>query len=114
MSMNISPQEVAQMREQHRVITFVHGQKQALVIANLQMISAVNAGIDDLSAVFTRPVVAAYLDILTVQNQQLDWEISNLQRDLEKLTEFLNQIDSPIHRVTAMPVPVPPGPRNIR
>ena len=102
----------AQMTEQLRVITFVHGQKKALLHANEKLMTSISFGIEDLSSVFTRPVMSAYLDTLVVHNQQLDWEIENLQRDLDKLTEILEQVNSPILRV--MPVPVPPGPRNIR
>ena len=114
MSMNIPPEQIAQMREQLRVITFIHGQKQALMLANAKMKTALRHSMEDLSAVFTVPVIDAYVNTIQVQDEQLSWEIDNLERDIEKLTEILNQIDSPIHRVTAMPVPVPPGPRNIR
>lgn len=115
MNPNASPEQMkAQMTEQLRVITFVHGQKQTLMIANSKMIAAIGLGMDDLSSMFTKPVVEAQLEILHTQNKQLNWEIENLERDMDKLKEILGQLASPILRPMPMPMPPPTGPRNIR
>lgn len=114
MSMNVPQEQIAQMRDQLRIITFVHHQKQFMMNANTDLVSAISASRNDLTTIFPSSVIDAYLLTLNVQNNQLAWECENLERDMEKITDILAQIDSPIHRVTAMPMPVPPGPRNIR
>jgi len=104
----------AQMEEQLRVITFIHGQKKQLMNANCGMINAIAASREDLATIFPSPVIIAYSSILDVQNTQLAWEVENLERDMTKIHEFLTQLASPILRVMPTPMPPPTGPRNIR
>jgi len=103
----------AQMEEQLRVITFIHSQKQLLMNANTFMGESVINGKADLVTIFPPTVVEAYVNLLSVQNNQLAWEIENLERDMTKIQEFLAQLASPILRVVPTPMP-PTGPRNIR
>ena len=109
-----NPEQVkAQMQEQLRVTTFLFDQKQAMIAANSKMLDALNLSVDDLSSVFTLPVVEAYRENIGVQNRQLEWELNNLTAQKATLVEILAQLESPILRVMPMPTP-PPGPRNIR
>lgn len=107
----------AQAEEQLRVITFIHGQKQQLMNANCGLINAIAANREDLVTIFPSPVITAYSDILDVQNNQLAWEVENLERDMVKLQEFVTQVEAQLNSriLRVMPTPMPPtGPRNIR
>jgi hypothetical protein len=113
------PQMVkAQAEDQLRVITFLHGQKQALMNANTNMVNAIISGKEDLITIFPPAVLNAYLDIINVQNNQLSWEIEKTEREMGQLQEFVTQIteqlNSRIFRVTPTAMPTPSGPRNIR
>jgi hypothetical protein len=100
--------------DQLSVLQFLHTQKTLLLESKSALIASITESKDSLSCIIPVPVLDAYLSVLTAENTGVQWEVSKLQVDMERLNEYVSQLSSPILRPMPVPMPGPSGPRGIR